>query len=131
MPRTLPFTLVILASACVCACAGSATRDATPRDPAPRAPLAASSPEDVTRERARVLHRGMTTWRTKDPDRCPTFADLQAAGIVAKDAPLIDAWGVELRGYCNETTSLVRSAGPDRRIDTPDDVVEGTLVEAP
>jgi hypothetical protein len=88
------------------------------------------SPAEVTRERARALHRGMMLWRMKDSLQCPTFADLRAAGAISKDVPVIDGWGRDFRGYCGETSTLVRSNGPDGRVDTSDDIVEGVL-EAP
>jgi hypothetical protein len=82
-------------------------------------------PGEITRRIARTLHQGMVTWRKKDESNCPRFTDLKAAGIIARDVPLLDEWGVELRGYCHEFTSLVQSAGPDGRFETPDDIKEG------
>ena len=35
---------------------------------------------------------------------------------------LIDPWGVELRYVFSENYPIVRSAGPDRRFNTPDDI---------
>jgi hypothetical protein len=122
MPPGLLLVLVLGLAGCAAAPAPA---------PAPAAASVRAATPDVTGEtrgNARLLQRGMIAALAKDENQCPTFDALRAAGLIARDVPLRDAWGGEFRGYCNdEGMAQVRSAGPDGRFDTPDDIVEGNV----
>lgn len=91
-----------------------------------------ASPLDITRRVARLVHDAMFVALEKDGARCPSIAQLRDAGLLPTGSPVRDAWGRELLLHCSgASTPQVRSAGPDARFETPDDIVEGVLVDEP
>jgi general secretion pathway protein G len=65
-------------------------------------------------QRWRGLHEGST---------CPTIAQLVQDGEIDAASKTDDAWGLPYRITCTEDEVVVRSAGPDKRWGTEDDIV--------
>jgi hypothetical protein len=72
----------------------------------------------------RVL-AAVESWQTENSDGCPTITQLVDDGRLEEDARTDDPWGNRYRIVCEGVHATVRSAGPDRRPGTPDDVKIG------
>lgn len=74
-------------------------------------------------EAARALLAAALDHRASHADACPTPSVLVADGALPRDAELTDAWGERLRVVCTGGHVRVRSAGPDGRAGTADDLI--------
>jgi hypothetical protein len=71
---------------------------------------------------ARQLLSAAEGWKSEHADGCPTISQLVEDGKL-DDADLTDdAWGNRFRIVCDGASTSVRSAGPDRRVGTKDDM---------
>ena len=65
-------------------------------------------------------------WRTENGVGCPTVSVLKSDRHLGKDAPADDTWGEHFRVLCTSGGITVRSAGPDKLLNTDDDVKLGS-----
>ena len=77
---------------------------------------------------ARQVLAATEAWQSDHGDGCPTLSELMEDGRLDADARTDDAWGNRFRIICDGPRTTVRSAGPDGRAGTPDDlkVVRGS-----
>lgn len=61
-------------------------------------------------------------WLENDPSECPGFEELVKSGALDKASRKRDAWGGAWHIQCAEGDVTVSSAGPDRQLDTADDI---------
>jgi hypothetical protein len=71
---------------------------------------------------ARQVLAATEAWQTAHGDGCPTLSELVDDGRLDRDARTDDAWGNRFRIVCDGPHTTVRSAGPDRRAGTADDL---------
>lgn len=72
---------------------------------------------------ARTLRQLVQTyWLTHPEGECPTIGDLTKAGTIDEDSSAVDSWGTPWTITCNGTHVTVRSAGPDRKPASEDDI---------
>ena len=64
-------------------------------------------------------------WQSESPEGCPSITELMEAGYLDSDARTDDSWGNRFRIVCAGGHLVVRSAGPDGRAGTPDDLSVG------
>jgi general secretion pathway protein G len=76
----------------------------------------------VAIDAGRHVLAAVASWQTANSDGCPTITELVEAGQLDRDARTDDPWGNRYRIVCEGVHAAVRSAGPDRRSGTPDDV---------
>ncbi len=74
---------------------------------------------------ASELRHAAGVWKLSHPgEECPTVARLRADKIVDKESNTADPWGSPYSIVCTEDDDItVISAGPDKKIGTPDDIV--------
>jgi hypothetical protein len=73
---------------------------------------------------ASAWRRSVGVWRMGHPgEECPSVARLRADKIVDKESNIADPWGSTYSIVCTEDDIKVISAGPDKKIGTPDDIV--------
>lgn len=70
-------------------------------------------------------YRGATSaWRLqKSTEECPSPARLVQEKMMERGASLQDPWGNEFAIECDDGGVTVKSAGPDRKIGTADDII--------
>ncbi len=73
--------------------------------------------------RCNTIRAATEMWQSAGPKPCPTVADLMAARFLGADFPHVDAWGNPFELTCLSDEVVCRTAGPDRRSGTSDDVV--------
>ena len=73
----------------------------------------------------RRVQAAAEAWQSENSDGCPSITQLVEEGRLESDAPTDDPWGNRYRIVCEGAHATVRSAGPDRRPGTPDDVTIG------
>jgi hypothetical protein len=61
-------------------------------------------------------------WQQDFPDACPTIAQLKAARVLDTGFNEKDVWGNPLELTCDKEEIRARSAGPDRKLGTDDDI---------
>lgn len=76
----------------------------------------------TTTTKAQALRRVAETHLALESGPCPTVAELVAAGDLEEDNE-VDAWSRPFSIACTGVKIIVRSAGPDRQIETEDDIV--------
>jgi hypothetical protein len=76
----------------------------------------------VAVDAARQVLAATEAWQTEHGDGCPTLSELVEDGRLDSDARTDDAWGNRFRIICDGPRTTVRSAGPDGRAGTPDDL---------
>ena len=82
-----------------------------------------SSQKKTAHNDVRTIRAAVRTWwLTSDPSRCPTLKELVAEGILDPDGHQSDPWGTAFAIACDQREAIVRSAGPDRKLDTEDDI---------
>jgi hypothetical protein len=64
-------------------------------------------------------------WHSENPMGCPSITALLESGYLSSDVRVDDPWGGRFRIVCSAKSASVRSAGPDGRFGTPDDVFVG------
>ena len=78
--------------------------------------------QKTTATDARTVRQAVRTWRMEhDASGCPKVDELRQAGLLDSDSRSGDAWGEPWLIQCSEDVSVV-SGGPDRKLDTPDDI---------
>jgi type II secretory pathway pseudopilin PulG len=64
------------------------------------------------------------TWRLQSgSDECPSPAKLVQEKMMERGSQIQDPWGNEFSIECDEGGVTVRSAGPDRKSGTADDII--------
>ncbi|HVW27521.1 MAG TPA: hypothetical protein VHC69_19285 [Polyangiaceae bacterium] len=76
-------------------------------------------------EAGRHVLAAVEAWQSEKPAGCPSLTALADSGYLPGDARTDDAWGTRFRIACSGSSATVRSAGPDGRFGTNDDVVIG------
>ena len=79
----------------------------------------------VAVDAARQVLAATEAWQTEHGDGCPTLSELIEDGRLGADARTDDGWGNRFRIICDGPNTTVRSAGPDRRAGTEDDLKVG------
>lgn len=70
-----------------------------------------------------ALHAAARAWFWEGyGPACPSVARLEADGFLDPRQPAVDPWGTPFDIACDGRRVRVRSAGPDRRLDTADDI---------
>src|SRR5579871_6877820 len=82
-------------------------------------------PQTVSDDAGRRVLAAVEAWQSEKPEGCPSLTGLADSGYLQSDARTDDAWGTRFRIVCSGTSATVRSAGPDGRFGTHDDVVIG------
>lgn len=73
---------------------------------------------------ARIVRTAVKAyWLEEGTDDCPTVERLVLAGALESDGRRADPWGQPFKIDCSENEVKVTSAGKDKRMGTPDDVV--------
>ncbi|WP_394827975.1 hypothetical protein [Pendulispora albinea] len=75
-----------------------------------------------TRSSARQLRRVAQLFRASNPTACPSMLDLQCERQFEPSTHIVDEWKNPFRIECVGDEIFVRSAGPDRKWDTADDI---------
>lgn len=79
---------------------------------------------DSARATAETIRSGVELWQaTRDPDRCPTLAELVGDRVLDPSTAQLDPWGHPYAIACGTDGVGVRSSGPDGQGGTADDVV--------
>jgi len=71
---------------------------------------------------AAQIQSAAKAFRAQHADGCPTLSSLQEEELLSRNARSDDAWGNRFRIACADGELTVRSAGPDRKLNTPDDI---------
>lgn len=71
---------------------------------------------------ARALGSAAMLYEPTREGECPTMRDLKQAKILDRTRPTTDPWDTEWRISCSAGRVTVTSAGPDKELDTDDDV---------
>lgn len=71
---------------------------------------------------ARQLLSAAEGWQSEHAEGCPTISQLVEDGKLSASDRTDDAWGNRFRIVCDGASTSVRSAGPDRRPGTADDM---------
>jgi len=78
----------------------------------------------VARLSASSLRRVVSAWRFSHHDEdCPSFARLRAEKMVDRQSSPRDPWGSEYVIECADDDVTIKSRGPDRAENTPDDII--------
>jgi type II secretory pathway pseudopilin PulG len=78
----------------------------------------------VARLSASTLRRTVSAWRLDHRgEPCPSFAQLRAEKFVDRQSSPRDPWGTNYVIECADDDVTIKSRGPDRAPDTPDDIV--------
>lgn len=86
------------------------------------ASLSAPDPLDTAKEDVALLDQSVQLYQMMSQGECPKDVKALTEKVFPKANPK-DPWGTNYSLSCpSPGTSLVRSAGPDRRYDTADDV---------
>jgi prepilin-type N-terminal cleavage/methylation domain-containing protein len=73
---------------------------------------------------AQLWRQQVGAWRMTHPsEECPTVVRLRADKISDKQSNTLDPWGTQYSIVCEDDDVTVISAGPDKKIGTPDDIV--------
>jgi hypothetical protein len=90
--------------------------------------LVACKREERASKEAQALKERADRWRQGKNFRCPTFADLEADARPGEKIPQRDPWGTPYAITCDiNFGALIRSAGPDKKLDTNDDITAGSV----
>jgi hypothetical protein len=84
-----------------------------------------ADPKTVATESGRRVLGAAEAWQSENPAGCPTLTELAESGYLASEVRVDDPWGSRFRIVCSEKAASVRSAGPDGRFGTVDDVLVG------
>ncbi len=102
--------------------AGEATRvSPLPEREASLGPLDRARVES-TRAATQQIGAAVALWRNDHGDKCPRFEELVRDQVLAPNTSAKDPWGTPYDIECSGDGVRIRSAGPDARRDTPDDV---------
>lgn len=84
----------------------------------------ASAPDqrDLATSGARHVLTAASAWQSDNRGGCPTITALIEDGKLGRDERVDDSWGNRFRVVCDGSTTVVRSAGPDEKLGTPDDI---------
>ena len=86
-------------------------------------PKFAQAQKDTTRTSAIALHEAAEMWRTTHPGECPTAERMKAEKELSSSSKVTDAWDQPFKIECpDENTTIVSSAGPDKKDGTADDI---------
>jgi hypothetical protein len=78
----------------------------------------------LAHEEIRTITTAAEKFRGAEPDKCPTVSELQWHGDLSKDTSPKDPWGTSYYLSCAGPKVRVKSAGPDGREGTADDIQE-------
>ena len=129
--RSLARLSVILSTLwSVAACSGSPARDSPPADASLDTIVDTEEtwfpdPVDRTAFRLRQLRRLVAEFEAERGHAAPDLLAVLPSGIdsAARSSALEDAWRNQFRYLVSDSTRELRSAGPDARFDTRDDLV--------
>lgn len=71
---------------------------------------------------AQIIRDAVVRWQSDNGSGCPTISQLELDKVLPSDSTSADPWGNRYRVSCDAQSVLVRSAGPDGRLGTRDDV---------
>lgn len=81
---------------------------------------------DAARPQAEAESAAVQLWRATHDDSCPSHEVLVRDRMIDENKGPEDPWGTRLSITCADDAITVRSAGPDRKLGTSDDVVAET-----
>ena len=82
-------------------------------------------PKAEAAETGRRVLGAVEAWQSENPSGCPSLSVLVESGYLGEEVRVDDPWGTRFRIMCSGTSTSVRSAGPDGRFGTADDVSIG------
>lgn len=108
--------------------ASAAATSSASTEPQERAPAELSASDrarvESTGTTVKVIEMGVELWRATHDDLCPTVEQLVRDRVLdPKPAVANDPWGTAFTIQCSDEAVSVRSAGPDRKLGTADDIV--------
>ena len=77
---------------------------------------------DATRTSAKNLQQIAESWRTNHGNDCPTPQRLKDEKELAASSEINDAWGTPYKIQCDDDSTTVLSAGPDKKEGSQDDI---------
>lgn len=78
--------------------------------------------QDLARSAARRVLTAASAWQSDNRGGCPTITGLIEDGKLGREDRVDDSWGNRFRVVCDGSATIVRSAGPDEKLGTPDDI---------
>ncbi len=104
--------------------ASAAATSSASTEPQERAPAELSASHRARAESTlNVLRAAVELWRATHDDVCPSVEDMVRDVLDSKPALFKDPWGAPYAIQCSDEAISVRSAGPDRKLGTADDIV--------
>jgi len=83
-----------------------------------------NSQKDTAKLNASALRHTVGVWRLSHPgEECPNAERMRADKVLDKSSSSTDPWGSPYSIVCEEDDVTVISAGPDKKMGTPDDIV--------
>jgi len=83
---------------------------------------AAHQADDASRADATQIQMAALAFRAQHSDGCPTLSSLKEELLLSRNVREDDAWGNRFRVRCDDNELVVRSAGPDSKPNTADDI---------
>ncbi len=77
---------------------------------------------DNTRNSEKALHAVAESWRANHGNDCPTPQRLKDEKELAASSEINDAWGTPYKINCDDDSTTVLSAGPDKKEGSQDDI---------
>jgi len=78
--------------------------------------------DDTSRANAAQIQTAAKSFRAQHSDGCPTLSSLKEELLLSRNVREDDAWGNRFRVRCDADQLVVSSAGPDGKMNTPDDI---------
>ena len=77
---------------------------------------------DLAKSGVKALGSVAETYMLRNRGTCPSMEELKSGHYLAKGASTEDPWGMEYTLGCEDDEVTVRSSGPDKEINTEDDI---------
>ena len=77
---------------------------------------------DTARTGVRSLASAAEAYMLQHRGACPSMAELEESKLLRRGSSIEDPWGIEYLLGCEDEGVAVRSAGPDREMNTDDDI---------
>jgi len=78
--------------------------------------------KENTRNSEKALHAVAEAWRANHGNDCPTPQRLKDEKELAASSDINDAWGVPYKIQCEDESTTIVSAGPDKKEGSQDDI---------
>ncbi|CAN5265317.1 N/A [soil metagenome] len=78
--------------------------------------------KDNTRNSEKALHAVAEAWRANHGNECPTPQRLKDEKELSASSAIEDAWGMPYKIQCDDESTMILSAGPDKKEGSQDDI---------